>query len=71
MQMSLIIGNMSDIIANSNPGATAQKQALGQVHTFLYERKLGGSLTRRIRNHFGVYFSERGTTIDMQSIFDR
>lgn len=67
--MSLIIGNMSDIIAHSNPGATAQKEALGQVHTFLYERKLGGSLTRRVRNHFSVYYSERGTTVDMQSIF--
>lgn len=69
--MSLIIGNISDIIANANPGATAQSEALGQVHTFMYQRKLGGSLTRRVRNHFSTYYSERGTTVDMQSIFDR
>ena len=33
--MSLIIGNISDIIANADPGKTARKQAEGIVRCFL------------------------------------
>ena len=69
--MSLIIGNMSDIISRSHPGQTLQNEALGVVHAFLHDRKVGGHLTRRVRKHFSFYYSERGTTVDMYSIFEK
>eukprot|EP01047_Picozoa_sp_COSAG01_P006639 COSAG01_NODE_243_length_20572_cov_24.956137_11_plen_250_part_00 len=67
--MSLIIGNMSDIIAHANPGQTATKEALGKVHAFLHDRHVPSMLSRRIRAHFSVYYAERGTTEDMTEIF--
>lgn len=69
--MSLIIGNMSDIIAQSHPGQTLQNEALGVVHAFMHDRTVPGHLTRRVRNHFGIYYAGRGTTVDMYSIFEK
>ena len=62
-------GNMSDLIANANPGQAAQKEALGLIHAFCHHRQLGRHLTARIRNHFSVYYHERGTTLDLQELF--
>eukprot|EP01043_Picozoa_sp_COSAG02_P038080 COSAG02_NODE_2910_length_7766_cov_5.844659_4_plen_280_part_00 len=60
---------MSDLIANANPGQAAQKEALGLIHAFCHHRKLGRHLTARIRNHYSVYYHERGTTLDLQELF--
>ena len=54
--MSLIIGNMSDIIAHAHPGKTAQKEAMGLIHSFLHENKVAPLLSRRIRKHFSVHY---------------
>eukprot|EP01043_Picozoa_sp_COSAG02_P021990 COSAG02_NODE_1129_length_14415_cov_828.291911_7_plen_797_part_00 len=63
--MSLIIGNMSDIIAHANPGQSAQKDLNGQVHAFLHDRKVDKGLTRRVRNHFNHHYRTAATTMDL------
>ncbi len=55
----------SDIIAHANPGQSAQKDALGQIHAFLHDRKVDKGLTRRVRNHFNHHYRAAGTTINL------
>jgi hypothetical protein len=69
--IAAIIGQISDMIAHANPGDQAKSDAVGMIHAFLYERHVGMSLTRRCRTHFNQLYSNRGTTQDMQNIFDR
>ena len=69
--VSMIIGNISDMIAHSNPGDAAKSDAVGLVHAFLHERRVGASLTKRVRSHLNQLYTNRGTTADMLDFFDR
>jgi CRP-like cAMP-binding protein len=68
--VSMIIGQISDMIAHANPGDAAKADTIGLVHAFLHERRVGASLTKRVRAHFNQLYSNRGTTEDMQGFFD-
>ena len=60
--MSVIIGQVSDMIAHANPGDKARGDAIGLVHGFLHERNVSPFLTRRIRKYVSDMYSLRGTT---------
>eukprot|EP01047_Picozoa_sp_COSAG01_P060595 COSAG01_NODE_7448_length_3208_cov_2.236732_1_plen_530_part_00 len=66
MVMSLIIGNVSDIIANANPGATAIKRAEGVITSFLSDSHVSSILTRRVRSHVTHYHLSKGTSADIK-----
>ena len=68
--IAAIIGQISDMIAHANPGEQSKSDTVGLVHAFLYERHVGVSLTRRVRTHYNQMFTNRGTTQDIQQIFD-
>ena len=67
--MSILIGSVSDIISHSNPGEKAKKDAVSIVKGFLHERKVPAVLARRIRAHFSLLYTMRGTTVDFQDFF--
>lgn len=68
--IAAIIGQISDMIAHANPGDQSKSDSVSLVHAFLYERHVGVSLTRRVRQHFNQHYTCQGTTQDIQSIFD-
>ena len=68
--MSVLIGSMSDIISHSNPGEKRKNDAISVVKGFLHETKMPPLLTRRIRAHFSLLYTMRGTTADFREIFD-
>lgn len=68
--MSVLIGSMSDIISHSNPGEKRKNDAVSVVKGFLHERKLPPLLTRRVRAHFSLLYTMRGTTADFREFFD-
>ena len=68
--MSVLIGSMSDIISHSNPGEKRKNDAISVVKGFLHETKMPPLLTRRIRAHFSLLYTMRGTTADFREFFD-
>lgn len=60
--LSVIIGQVSSMIAHSNPGEKAKADCVGLIHGFLYNRKVSPVLTRKIRTFCNVMYDERGTT---------
>ena len=64
------IGSMSDIISHSNPGEKRKNDAVSVVKGFLHERKMPPLLTRRVRAHFSLLYTMRGTTADFREMFD-
>jgi hypothetical protein len=68
--MSLIIGNMSAIIASTNPGVTAMEERKGLVAGFCHDRpEINKILGRSIRGHISQYLESRGTAIDFKEVF--
>lgn len=68
--VSIIIGQVSDMIAHANPGEKHQSDLIGMVHGMLHERKVSAVLTRKIRSHFSNVYKMRGTTLDLwQDVF--
>ena len=68
--MSLIIGNMSAIIASTNPGVTAIEERKGLVAGFCHDRpEISKILGRSIRGHMSQYLESRGTAIDLKDFF--
>ena len=68
--MSVLIGSVSDIISHSNPGEKNKNDAISVVKGFLHERKMPALLTRRVRAHFSLLYTMRGTTADFREMFD-
>lgn len=68
--MSVLIGSMSDIISHSNPGDKRRHDEIGVVKGFLHERKMPPMLARRVRAHFSLLYTMRGTTADFRGFFD-
>ena len=66
--LSVIIGQVSSMIAHSNPGEKAKADAVGLIHGFLYERHVSPILTRKIRTFCNVMYDERGTTQHIDDI---
>ena len=68
--ISVIIGQVSDMIAHANPGEKHQADLVGTVHGMLHERKVSAVLTRKIRSHVSNLFKMRGTVLDLwQGVF--
>ena len=65
---SFIIGTVSDIIAHSNPGATARNDAIGVVNSFLAERGVKAALLRRSRAHVKDLYEQRGTHLNISEV---
>ena len=63
--MSIIIGQVSDMIAHANPGEKAKNDAVGLIHGFLHEKKISQPLTRRVRTFMSNMYQEKGTTEDV------
>jgi hypothetical protein len=59
---------VSDIIAHSNPGSTAQADAVGLVNSFLMERQVPSTLLRRIRAHYMQFYRNRGGVVEIDKI---
>lgn len=55
----LIIGSLSLVIRDNNPGDTARTQAMGQVSAFLYDRHVPKPTIRHIRAFYREYFVDR------------
>jgi CRP-like cAMP-binding protein len=66
--IATIIGQVSDIIAHSNPGSTAQADAVGLVNSFLLERQVPATLLRRIRAHYMQFYRNRGGVVDIAKV---
>jgi hypothetical protein len=58
---SVIIGQVSDMIAHNNPAEKVRTDQIGIIHGFLHEKKIAPWLTRKIRGHFSNLYAERGT----------
>lgn len=63
--ISVIIGQVSDMIAHANPGEKHQNDVIGMVHGLMHERKIPSLLTRKIRTHFSNLYKLRGTALDL------
>jgi hypothetical protein len=48
----------------------AKSDAVGLAHAFMHEKKIAPSLTRRVRQHYSQYYTNRGTTLDIQEFMD-
>jgi hypothetical protein len=66
----LLTGSITDMIANSNPGEKARKEALGQVHAFLHEQKITPMVTKKVRAFFAARYHFAGTTFNHRQFFD-
>lgn len=68
--MSLIIGNMSAIIASTNPGVTAIEERKGIISGFCNDKpEINKFLGRSIRGHITQYFASRATACDLKDTF--
>lgn len=63
--ISIIIGQVSDMIAHANPGEKHRNDTIGMIHGMLHERQISAQLTRRVRAHFQTLYKVKGTTLDI------
>ena len=66
---SVVIGQVADMIAHSNPAEKARNDAVGTLHGFLHENRIAPWLTRKIRAHFRNLYAERGTASPVERYF--
>ena len=66
---SVVIGQVADMIAHSNPAEKARTDAVGALHGFLHDNRIAPWLTRKIRAHFRNLYAVRGTASPVERYF--
>lgn len=64
----IILGNISEVIRNSNPGDTVKNDLMGRVHAYLVEHRVPQRLTKQVRAFYRVKY-ERQSAVHSDLLF--